>query len=77
MAATVADGAAELKSVAHITTTAKGGSGAVRELIELIFKVSESLARAPANLLRYLRKTDPDRKDKCQDDMRLLLKKDF
>ena len=38
LAATVADGAAELKSVAHITTTAKGGSGAVRELIELILK---------------------------------------
>lgn len=38
LAATVADGAAELKSVAHITTAAKGGSGAVRELIELILK---------------------------------------
>lgn len=38
LAVTVADGAAELKSIAHITTTARGGSGAVRELIELILK---------------------------------------
>ena len=38
LAVTVADGAAELKSIAHITTTAHGGSGAVRELIELILK---------------------------------------
>ncbi len=38
LAVTVADGAAELKSIAHITTTAQGGSGAVRELVELILK---------------------------------------
>ena len=38
LAATVADGAPELKSIAHVTTTSKGGSGAIRELIELILK---------------------------------------
>lgn len=38
LAATVADGAAELRSMAHITTAAAGGKGAIRELIETILK---------------------------------------
>jgi YrbI family 3-deoxy-D-manno-octulosonate 8-phosphate phosphatase len=38
LAVTVSDGCAELKSVAHITTKASGGHGAIRELIETILK---------------------------------------
>lgn len=38
LSATVADGVAELKSEAHITTKSTGGHGAVRELIETILK---------------------------------------
>ena len=38
LAVTVADGAAEIKSMAHITTKADGGKGAMRELIETILK---------------------------------------
>jgi len=34
----VADAAAELLSAAHHTTTARGGQGAVRELIEMLLK---------------------------------------
>ena len=37
-AATVADGVDELKAVAHFTTNAPGGQGAIRELIEMILK---------------------------------------
>jgi len=35
---TVADGVAELKSIAHITTKLDGGQGAMRELVEKILK---------------------------------------
>jgi YrbI family 3-deoxy-D-manno-octulosonate 8-phosphate phosphatase len=34
----VADAAAELRAVAHHTTTTRGGEGAVRELIETLLK---------------------------------------
>ncbi len=38
LAATVADGVDEVKSVAHVTTKLAGGTGALRELVELILK---------------------------------------
>lgn len=38
LAATVADGVAEVKSVAHLTTKLTGGTGAMRELVETILK---------------------------------------
>lgn len=38
LAASVADGASEIKSMAHFRTKAKGGKGAIRELIETILK---------------------------------------
>lgn len=38
LAATVSDGATEVRSAAHLTTKAVGGSGAIRELIETILK---------------------------------------
>jgi 3-deoxy-D-manno-octulosonate 8-phosphate phosphatase (KDO 8-P phosphatase) len=38
LAVAVADAAPELKAVCHYTTRAKGGKGAAREVIELIFK---------------------------------------
>ena len=38
LAVTIADGVAEVKSVAHITTKAEGGKGAMRELVEKILK---------------------------------------
>ena len=41
LAATVADGAKEVQSVAHITTKLPGGKGAIRELIETILKKQE------------------------------------
>jgi 3-deoxy-D-manno-octulosonate 8-phosphate phosphatase (KDO 8-P phosphatase) len=36
VAATVADGIAEVKAVAHFVTRAAGGRGGVREVVELI-----------------------------------------
>ena len=41
LAATVANGVEEVKSVAHITTKRAGGEGAIRELIETILKKQE------------------------------------
>lgn len=38
LSVTVADGVDELKSVAHLITAAKGGQGAIRELVETILK---------------------------------------
>ncbi len=38
LAASVADGAAEVRAVAHVVTKAGGGQGAIRELVELILK---------------------------------------
>ncbi|MEL7498552.1 MAG: HAD hydrolase family protein [Planctomycetota bacterium] len=38
LAATVADGVDEVKSIAHVTTRATGGQGAIRELVETILK---------------------------------------
>ena len=38
LAVTVANGAPELRSIAHIITTNEGGKGAIRELIETILK---------------------------------------
>jgi YrbI family 3-deoxy-D-manno-octulosonate 8-phosphate phosphatase len=38
LAASVADGAAEVRAAAHFTTKANGGHGAIRELIETILK---------------------------------------
>ncbi len=38
LAASVADGASEVRSAAHITTKAAGGTGAIRELVETILK---------------------------------------
>ncbi len=38
LAASVADGAAEVCAVAHVVTKAGGGQGAIRELVELILK---------------------------------------
>lgn len=38
LAATVADGVAEVKNAAHLVTAAKGGQGAIRELIETLLK---------------------------------------
>jgi 3-deoxy-D-manno-octulosonate 8-phosphate phosphatase (KDO 8-P phosphatase) len=38
LAVTVADGSEETRAVAHLVTKAKGGDGAVREVIELILK---------------------------------------
>ena len=38
LAVSVADGANEVRSAAHVTTKSIGGSGAIRELIELILK---------------------------------------
>ncbi len=42
LAVTIADGVEELKSVAHWITEARGGHGALRELIEKILKVQQS-----------------------------------
>lgn len=41
LAATVADGAAEVRAMAPVVTKAPGGQGAVRELIETILKSQE------------------------------------
>ena len=41
LAATVADGAPEIKAVAHVTTKSPGGKGAVRELVETILKAQK------------------------------------
>ncbi len=38
LAASVADGAAEVRAAAHHTTKATGGNGAIRELVETILK---------------------------------------
>jgi len=38
LGATVADGVEELKAVAHIKTKQTGGTGAIRELVEMILK---------------------------------------
>ncbi len=38
LAASVADGASEVRTIAHFTTKCVGGNGAVRELIETILK---------------------------------------
>lgn len=38
LAASVSDGAAEVKNVAHLVTSAGGGEGAIRELIESVLK---------------------------------------
>ena len=38
LAPTVSDAAAEVKSVAHLTTKSAGGHGAIRELVETILK---------------------------------------
>ncbi|MBU4177174.1 MAG: HAD hydrolase family protein [Proteobacteria bacterium] len=52
LAVTVADGVAEVKSVAHYVTRQAGGRGAVRELCELII---EAKGRGEELLARYLR----------------------
>lgn len=38
LAASVSDGAADVRSAAHIVTKSAGGTGAIRELIEMILK---------------------------------------
>lgn len=38
LAASVADGVAEVRAAAHLVTQAEGGAGAIRELIETILK---------------------------------------
>jgi 3-deoxy-D-manno-octulosonate 8-phosphate phosphatase (KDO 8-P phosphatase) len=38
LAASVSDGAPEVRNAAHITTKATGGNGAIRELVETILK---------------------------------------
>ena len=38
LAATVADGVSEVKAVCHLVTKAKGGEGAIRELVETILQ---------------------------------------
>lgn len=38
LAASVSDGAPEVRSAAHFTTKASGGNGAIRELVETILK---------------------------------------
>lgn len=52
LAATVADGVAEVKAVAHYVTKQNGGRGAVRELCELIV---EAKGLREELLARYLR----------------------
>ncbi|MFA7382283.1 MAG: HAD hydrolase family protein [Desulfurivibrionaceae bacterium] len=52
LAATVADGVAEVKAVAHYVTRQAGGRGAVRELCELII---EAKGLKEELLARYLR----------------------
>ena len=52
LAATVADGVAEVKAVAHYVTRQAGGRGAVRELCELII---EAKGLRDELLARYLR----------------------
>ena len=52
LAATVADGVAEVKAVAHYVTRQAGGRGAVRELCELII---EAKGQREELLARYLR----------------------
>jgi 3-deoxy-D-manno-octulosonate 8-phosphate phosphatase (KDO 8-P phosphatase) len=42
LAVTVADASAAVKAVAHVVTRARGGHGAVRELVELILKAQGS-----------------------------------
>ncbi len=49
LAVTVADGAPEVKELAHLTTKTAGGKGAMRELIETILKAKlrwEDLVRS-------------------------------
>lgn len=38
LAVSVADGVAEVRSMAHVTTKLSGGQGAIRELVEMILK---------------------------------------
>lgn len=52
LAATVADGAAEVRAVAHFVSKGKGGRGAVRELCDLIV---EARGQRQELLGRYLR----------------------
>src|SRR5262245_43440927 len=45
LAVTVADASATVKAVAHVVTRARGGHGAVRELVELILRAQGSLRK--------------------------------
>jgi 3-deoxy-D-manno-octulosonate 8-phosphate phosphatase (KDO 8-P phosphatase) len=47
-AATVPNGVAEAKAVAHYTTQRRGGEGAVREIVEMLLKARGSWAEAVA-----------------------------
>ena len=42
LAVTVADAPASVKAVAHVVTRARGGHGAVRELVELLLRAQRS-----------------------------------
>lgn len=52
LAVAVADAAAEVKAVAHIVTTCRGGYGAVREVIELLLKSKDRWEPLVASLGR-------------------------
>jgi 3-deoxy-D-manno-octulosonate 8-phosphate phosphatase (KDO 8-P phosphatase) len=52
LAVTVADAPAPVKAVAHVVTRARGGHGAVRELIELLLRAQRSWRSVVAGYVR-------------------------
>ena len=52
LAVTVADATAPVKAVAHFVTRARGGHGAVRELVELLLRAQRSWRRVVAAYVR-------------------------
>ena len=49
LAATPADGHPQVRSVAAVVTTRRGGAGSVREIVELLFSTDSSAPRAPGH----------------------------
>jgi len=52
LAVTVADAPSSVKAAAHVVTRARGGHGAVRELVELILRAQRSWTRVVADYVR-------------------------
>jgi 3-deoxy-D-manno-octulosonate 8-phosphate phosphatase (KDO 8-P phosphatase) len=52
LAVTVADAPAPVKAVAHVVTRARGGHGAVRELVELLLRAQRSWRSVVAGYVR-------------------------